>query len=136
MALPVDAGLGSVTIDDGGGAAPILKVVDYNPKGTVKTSEVGPWVGEAVINDVGSALKEECEFTFDIPIGGDAAGQDLAIDAVKGGLHYPLVFTATDGKVFTYAAPAYKSYDVKATAAGGQQFKLGISGACTISQDT
>lgn len=134
MALPVDAGLGSVTIDSGGGAAPILKVVDYNPKGTVKTTEAGPWVGEAVILDVGSALKEECEFTFDIPVGGDTTGQDVAITAVTTGTHYPLVFTATSGKVFTYAAPTYKSYDVKATAAGGQQFKLSISGACVISQ--
>jgi hypothetical protein len=134
MALPVDAGLGSVTITPVATPISIGKVVDYNPKGTVKTSEAGPWVGEAVINDVGSALKEECEFTFDVPIGGDT-GQGHAITAVKTGAHYALVFTATDGKVFTYAAPTYKSYDVKATAAGGQQFKLGISGACAITQD-
>jgi hypothetical protein len=135
MALPVDAGIGSVTIDGGAGAAPILKVVDYNPKGAVKTTEAGPWVGEPVIVDVGSALKEECEFTFDVPVGGDATGQDLAILAVTTGLHYPLVFTADTGKIFTYAEPTYKSYDVKATAAGGQQFKLSISGECAISQD-
>jgi len=130
MALPVDAGIGSVLI----GATPIVKVVDYNPKGEVKTTEAGPWVGEAVIVDVGSALKQECEFTFDVPVGGDA-GQDAAILAVQTGLHTALVFTATDGKIFTYAAPTYKSYDVKATAAGGQQFKLGLTGACVISQD-
>lgn len=136
MTLPVDAGLGSVTITPVATPIAIGKVVDYNPKGSVKTTEAGPWVGEPVLLDVGSALKEECEFTFDVPVGGDATGQDLAIDAVKGGLHYPLVFTATDGKIFTYSAPTYKSYDVKATAAGGQQFKLSISGACVITQDS
>lgn len=130
MPLPVDAGIGSVTINNGS-AIPIGKVVDYNPKGTVKSTEAGPWVGEAVIVDVGSALKEECEFTFDVESGGNA-GQTAAILAVKTGLHYPLVFTATGGKTFTYSTPNYNSYDVKATAAGGQQFKLSISGACTI----
>lgn len=134
MALPVDAGLGSVTITPVATPIAIGKVVDYNPKGTVKTTEAGPWVGEAVILDVGSALKEECEFTFDIPVGGDT-GQGHAITAVTTGAHYKLVFTATDGKIFTYNTPTYKSYDVKATAAGGQQFKLSISGACVITQD-
>lgn len=134
MALPVDAGIGSVTITPVATPIAIGKVVDYNPKGTVKSTEAGPWVGEAVIVDVGSALKEECEFTFDVTDGADT-GQGHAIDAVTGGLHYALVFTATDGKVFTYAEPNYNSYDVKATAAGGQQFKLSISGACVITQD-
>lgn len=135
MTLPVDAGLGSVTITPVATPVNIGKVVDYNPKGEVKTEELGPWVGEPVVVDVGSALKEECDFTIDIPIGGDP-GQDDVIAAVKGGLHHPLIFTATSGKVFTYTEPTYKSYDVKATAKGGQQFKFSISGECTITQDT
>jgi hypothetical protein len=134
MPLPVDAGIGSVTITPVATPIAIGKVTDYNPKGTVKTTEAGPWVGEPVIVDVGSALKEECEFTFDVESGGNT-GQGHAIDAVKGGLHYALVFTADNGKVFTYATPNYNSYDVKATASGGQQFKLSISGACVITQD-
>ena len=135
MTLPVDAGIGAVTITPVATPIAIAKVVDYNPKGEVKTTEAGPWVGEAVILDIGSALKEECEFTFDVPIGGDT-GQNHAITAVTTGAHYPLIFYAEDGKIFTYSAPTYKSYDVKATAAGGQQFKLAISGACVITQDS
>ena len=131
MALPVDAGIGSVTITPIATPIAIGKVVDYNPKGTVKTTEAGPWVGEASVVDIGSALKEECEFTFDVESGGNA-GQTAAFLAVKTGLHYPLVFAATNGKVFTYSTPNYNGYDVKASAAGGQQVKLSISGACTI----
>ena len=134
MTLPVDAGIGSVTITPVATPIAIGKVTDYNPKGTVKTTEAGPWVGEAAIVDIGSALKEECEFTFDVTNGADT-GQGHAITAVKTGVHYALVFTADNGKVFTYATPNYNSYDVKATASGGQQFKLSISGACVITQD-
>jgi len=135
MALPVDAGVGTVTITPIATPVPIVKVTDYNPKGTTKTTDLGPWIGEPTVVEVAGALKEECDFTFDIPVGGDA-GQDAAILAVQTNLHYPLVFTAEDGKVFAYATPTYKGYDVKATAGGGQQFKLSISGACTISQDS
>ena len=134
MPLPVDAGIGSVTIQPLAAPVVIGKVTDYNPKGKVKTTEAGPWVGEPVLVDVGSALKEECDFTVDITNGADA-GQTAVIAAVKGGFAYPLVFTATHGKVFTYSTPRYTGYDVKATAAGGQQFKFSISGACVITQD-
>lgn len=135
MPLPVDAGLGSVTIKPSTTPVSIGKVVDYNPKGEVKTEELGPWVGEPSVVDVGSGLKESCEFTVDVPVGGDT-GQDDVIAAIKAGTHPELVFTATNGKIFTYASPTYLSYDVKATAKGGQQFKFGISGECDITQDT
>jgi hypothetical protein len=127
MALPAQAVLGEVTIN----AVNILKVVDYAFKGEIKTTEVGPWVGENTITDIPGGLKETCEFTCDVPEGVDAA-QTAVFTAIKAGTHPELIFVCDDGYTLTYPTPTYTGYDGKGEAKAGQQIKFSVSGACTI----